>query len=792
MIKLAKGLALVFILLLLPQIVLAQTNPLDQLGSFEIAGTKYYPSFRPVPTDLSVNYLGQVFGTVGTVLHGTSGQMLGQLFKVFNIGILVVAGVFLIYTIIMTILSTAHEGEFMGRKWNSAWIAIRTVLGLGLLVPSATTGYSTVQVVVMWVVLQGVGFANMAWYSALNYLKQGGTVYTPPSTDVSSMVNLAGTVLEMQICMYTAQSVTQNFEKNQQQMQQQQQQQNQATNTAAPTIASQRYVQDFRPLFTKSQPNPANNKTYSILMFPGNPYEADGQQDNACGQINFGSTDDSKADTLKAAVQQMVLDTDNYAQQIVQGYTSPNFPNQVQAAVVGAAADFLNVTLPIRSATSGLIDSLMDSFGQKALEQGWIMAGRYYYSLGVIQQQISSYTSVNVTIDAFPAGFDNSANTGAAISFTNKPKIDPSFTSGGTIKSTGQTQPGLTLFTSSDKNNLVDKESSGATFIVAANKTARAVDQSNNPINLNIGGAGILGFLLDPVTSFLYVIVGEFSNAVGDPILVLQGIGYGFMGLAATMWLVGTVSIFGLGTAVSSLASVQPVGYGVEDAILAFIPTFTVFILLFYVLGATFAFYIPLVPFIIFVFSAIGWMIAVIEAMVAAPLVALGITHPEGHELMGKSEQAIMLLLSVFLRPVLMVIGLIAGMILSKVVLRFLNSGFFGIVFDVGDFNLFAFAAVLVIYCMLLVTIVNQSFSLIYIIPDRVMRWLGVSEQTTGAQEALQAAKQGFEQISGGTEKLAASGQSTAVQWKEKQMKRQQDYDELNKGRDSTSARGGN
>ncbi len=32
---------------------------------------------------------------------------------------------------------------------------------------------------------------------------------------------------------------------------------------------------------------------------------------------------------------------------------------------------------------------------------------------------------------------------------------------------------------------------------------------------------------------------------------------------------------------------------------------------------------------------------SVIEAMVAAPIVALGITHPEGHEAFGKGEHAL-------------------------------------------------------------------------------------------------------------------------------------------------------
>ena len=78
--------------------------------------------------------------------------------------------------------------------------------------------------------------------------------------------------------------------------------------------------------------------------------------------------------------------------------------------------------------------------------------------------------------------------------------------------------------------------------------------------------------------------------------------------------------------------------------------------------GATLGYYVPMYPYIMFSFGCLGWMIAILEAMVAAPLIALGLTHPEGHDFLGKAEQAIMLLLGIFLRPVLMVVGLIGRM----------------------------------------------------------------------------------------------------------------------------------
>ena len=97
---------------------------------------------------------------------------------------------------------------------------------------------------------------------------------------------------------------------------------------------------------------------------------------------------------------------------------------------------------------------------------------------------------------------------------------------------------------------------------------------------------------------------------------------------------------------------------------------------LFLTVGVMLSFMVPLYPFLVYIFAVIGWFILVIEAVVAMPLVALGVTHPEGHDILGKGEQALMIILGVFLRPALMVMGLIAGMIVSYVGLRVLILGY--------------------------------------------------------------------------------------------------------------------
>ena len=93
-------------------------------------------------------------------------------------------------------------------------------------------------------------------------------------------------------------------------------------------------------------------------------------------------------------------------------------------------------------------------------------------------------------------------------------------------------------------------------------------------------------------------------------------------------------------------------------------------------IGFITAYYIPFLPYMIFTFASIAWLMAVIEAMVAAPIVALGVTHPEGHDAFGKGEQAIMILMNVFLRPSMMIIGYIAAIGLSYVSVWIINAGF--------------------------------------------------------------------------------------------------------------------
>ncbi|HVT61955.1 MAG TPA: type IVB secretion system protein DotA, partial [Legionellaceae bacterium] len=172
-------------------------------------------SFTPPSTDYSVIFLGNMFGVVDGVLHGTGSQIMGRMFGVFNAAVLALGGIVVTYTLIVGTMNTSHEGQFLGQKWSSIWIPVRSTIGLALLIPKAS-GYCLMQIFIMWVVVQGVGAADKIWNAALDYLNTGGVIMgaqssvSPTSTGSTAVENIAkgeSAILQGQVCMKGLQTI---------------------------------------------------------------------------------------------------------------------------------------------------------------------------------------------------------------------------------------------------------------------------------------------------------------------------------------------------------------------------------------------------------------------------------------------------------------------------------------------------------------------------------------------------------------------------------------------------------
>jgi hypothetical protein len=204
---------------------------------------------------------------------------------------------------------------------------------------------------------------------------------------------------------------------------------------------------------------------------------------------------------------------------------------------------------------------------------------------------------------------------------------------------------------------------------------------------------------------FILNVASQLNNPNLDPQSIIASIGMGmiYQGGYATLGyihmmislvitaLIGIIAVALLMLIPVAGASLAIIGGGAIAILVSFVKIMGGILkkigVTFMTMGAVMAFYVPIYPWIVFTFAAVGWFIAVIEAMAAGPLICLGMTNPQGHELANSLKQSIMLLLSIFIRPALMIISFILSMILARVLLFFMIQGFLMLLGTLYDGN---------------------------------------------------------------------------------------------------------
>lgn len=877
-------------------------------------------SLAPPPGDISVIFLADIFGVVDNVLHGTGSQIMGAMFGIFNSAVLSIGGVIIMYTLLVSTLNTAHQGEVLGKEWSSIWIPLRSAVGLALLIPKAS-GYCVMQIFVMWIVVQGVGAADKVWDAALDYLNRGGVIVqsqqggTVLTSGNSAVANGAAYLLASQVCMLGVEQALQIKRQSYQ-------------NSMALGLPLNASVQDFAntpvPDFIGSvnfvqyqQANQQEGSTsgFSITLpnFTTGPYA---QLNGLCGTftwspitvtlngkpvalttyINDNVTNNtlSNGDISTAAMsraialQQMYNDLSMIAQVMVNnnpqlsttngGTTIPStslnnfgtfavsqFGVAYQTSGVpcakglnsncqtwgpdtstknttapifsgtelqGAIADYNGIILP----TLNLIQQLQTTttaqslrgFIQQAESQGWLAAGSYFFYLANISSQNAVNSNATDIAPGFPdgnlfkpeilnTGFNNGqANCkdtagplGAICTlFNNDDTLIGSVMD--MLNYSYSSQPGVVMNVPSVLNSsslavIQGQPSSATTFAYIDNSLM--VELPGQPglippdfnliINLDFSAGAFrlppIHFSCGSTTSWVGCIGSTIANVLYNEILltiynvllisIMSVINMVFMALMvipleyiAAMFKQNItalqdptanpiVALAQMGINFINGANDLWIQTTVLEVTTSFIPILGDFLLIPLItmalplmmawtgvmmgVGFVTAYYVPFLPFMIFLFGGIAWMMAVIEAMVAAPIVALGVTHPEGHQAFGKGEHAVMILMNVFLRPSMMIIGYISAISLAYVSVWMLNSGFSQAMVFLGGTSgyssplnytnwagLYAMFFSVLIYATIYLTVVQKSFTLITYLPDKVLRWIGGQAESIGSESS--------------------------------------------------------
>ena len=749
-----------------------QQNKKTVRGSLTEA-EQFASTLSPPETDYSVAYLGQIFGTVGNVLQSTYGQVLGQLFKIFNKGVLVVAALYLAMTVVQVTLRAATEGSFMGQNRNVFMVWLRVALGFIFIIPSPNTGYSLLQDIFMRVVVASVGLADQTWDAALQYLRYGGELYIPPAnltTDTNIISNAAGSmttpgpvtqILQDEVCMINSAGWEETNWK-----------QNNPGRTA--------------PYFNRYHHVDTDAAT-GIIYFPGvgnsasagaNAYSINGTSASsspafpACGYVTSylyvpaGSmstlTAGMSANQLAAAqaysytaLKQLVLSLMPAAKELANHPNAASDPTQLAGqnnikTVFSGILAYANLITPLQhmleqnaaSRVPGNTMSSVHNFIPRAEAQGWIMAGAFYWNLEQANKASASISLGNLMPNApqlatMPSSvYNRFPNTqqplmGVSVAMINQyqaPANEPT--------------QGLNVlwkqYVGAQQNTITGPTTTANT---SAPNTAYAGQIESNIFSKIQNVVSIFTLGIDPNSLYPSPVVNY------NPIVTLMSLGNNLMKACVDIWIAAISITFIASIGLGICDSTSPGGLILSSG-LSWIKSITMLITtVLMVPGAILAYYVPMYPFAVFTFAAVGWLLLVIEGVAAAPLVGLGVTHPEGHDFLGKADQFLMLLLSIFLRPALMVIGLVAAMVVSFVAFDILNAGLGTILHSLSNSSHSAFnpsssggsnffvqmistVMILVIFGLITLELIEQCYKLIFQLPQYIMRWIGGPQES--------------------------------------------------------------
>jgi conjugal transfer/type IV secretion protein DotA/TraY len=608
----------------------------------------------------------------------------------FSNAMLIVAGLMLLYHLIVMVAETAHTGTIGGKETNQLWAPIRLVVAIGLLVPLAS-GLNSGQYIVMQVAKWGSGLASQTWKVFAAKLGENSSLKAPIMPRV---YNLSLNTLKTYVCVGII------------------------NNSIAPDL--QREAINPNPTaedLGDRKKEKFGNKVYSdvcgtiVYHVPDTKYDKSHEAEIATNLTAINEAQYKSASQemkgLAVEIAKDVLTKDRPAssrdrlEDIVQRYYD-NLGNALKETGGGYANNALK--------------QITDKIKTAADTQGWTSAGAWFMAVGRAQGQIIT------------GGLNVPEATGPREDIL-KDKYPEQYKA-------------YDLFLRS----IIDGTSTKSVASVNMNGDVPSAKQEAaewSSLQYATSGEGVI----DMVMGFLDWIAQRVGLWTGDPKRAFGDLGYStnpFGEIAALGYTKIRLAFDYMGIAV---AASLPAGYlknfnGIPtllgDALMWISAICMFFAMLFMLAGVLLGFIVPTIPFIRFAFAIMTWLGTFLEAMICMPFFALAFLTPKGEGFTGpNARQGMFLIFQIFLRPVLCIFGLIASMMLFYIMAKFLNAMFFEATSGIGIFTggamvfmqKFVFS---ILYAGMIYITANMSFKMMEHIPKHAMRWMGGSAGEEG------------------------------------------------------------
>lgn len=711
--------------------------------------------------DTSIEILKEVFGPVITgLLKGgdpakveASANILATMFSVYASGIMIISG-FVVSAIVMaSVMNTANDGEVMGKNWSTPNTIMRVTFGGGVLLPT-TSGFSIVQLIVLMIALWGVGFANLTYKTGvvMGVLSPAGIVSAAASP--GSYYGMREFAKQYMGAMYCAR------------------------------VANAAYTMSSGARASVQMSGGAGRTIGNRMEYSYNIGDTNRSTNLAggapiCGVVklslfapqNLTDQTEKALDTLKVAVQKqkysqaesMMADIKTFVDTWPTSITQDGW-DKVDSAkfndIVKKHED--QIAIKIMSSLSqqqGAVDKGMEKFVNETLVKGgWASAGGWFQRVGMARTALSKIFSESVGSVSEPttSGLPRSEQTRVfAMSVLTIPYIVQAKADGKLPDDAKQN------LTAESLNGLLPKDIDDSINISAIqqNMTSAISVWTNSMMKGIVGmatGAGSDGKTILPCGS-----AGEIGGSINRMKCVGDYLSLQYVGVMATdAFLKTTATGARIAAGVVSGGKFLGTGLEVDKVVTPFwdwllsVPIKWLASIANYLqlLAFYFGVVIPSFPYTVFMVVVVGWILAVLQTCVAAPLWAVMHMTPD-RTFIGSQTQGYLMLLALFVRPALAVLGLFASMLISDPIITYIAKAFFGMHRDVAVStgaigsvaSIITFFWWLVVFGMTLMPVLWMTYGLPQALPDEVLKWISAGIGDLGASSAIPEARAGHQ-----------------------------------------------
>ena len=715
-------------------------------------------------TDKSVEMLQYVFGdAVAKLATGNSvesvtasGNIIATMFSYFNSGVLVVGSIIVSYIAIVGAINTANDGEALGTKWSSLWTPMRIVFGAGMLLPTSS-GYSFIQLFVLMISLWAAGFANSIYTAAVNLGVYSPNALIADANKSGEFYGLRDFSIAYTQSKYCSRLVNTTYNSL-------------ASSDSTPNVGivlSQPDEINVSPDGRRSNIYHFKDRNKETNVGGGTPicgtvvltsYTAKPSNDDTTRKLNeidqvITSIKYNQIPTLIGKLDSWV---DSWPTSVLNSSWDQVNATQFNSILKESEDSIANALTTQATSSQSQVSQVLNDFSETLTDQGWAMAGGWFQRVGAARSGLSSIFAKPVSetqkpnlssIAGSPEGSQVSM-TLSAVMYAVKGKISAEDAKQGSVNrprfedmesyfpDTSADNIDGNFFTNITK--VVDKVVSDSMETI----TSIFIGYDSNGKSSICGSSGEMGGSMNRIKcAGDYMVVLSVSAERAS--LALQALASTFAVAAGAVDAIPIVSAFtdpgSLGSIVLSI---------VTDIITPFLAKIIFWLS---ALGFYFSILLPSMPYVIFIMVVVGWLLAVIQSMLVSPIWALMHIKPD-QTFVGSEKQGYLLLMSLFVRPALAIIGLFLAVVLSDPIIDYVALAFFemrsaiqkstGTIGAVASFNSFTWW--MTAFGVTLLPILYMIYSLPQVLADEILRWVGGGLSALGESNAVGNVREGF------------------------------------------------